>query len=368
MTLEEIDTPALVVELPVLERNLERMALYCRQRGFRLRPHVKTHKIPEIARMQLALGAAGLTVAKTSEAEVMIREAGARDVLVAFPVVGEGKTRRLAALARQASIEVAVDGFEAAEGLARAARAEGVRFGLLLDLDVGYHRTGFASVEALAAAAERIRALEGVELRGVFCFPGQVMEAPADQAEPMAGIGARLRAARDALQALGVASPRVSSGSTPTAYQSHLAQVIDEVRPGTYVFNDSNYLAAGAHGPEDCALTVHATVVSAAVPGQVVIDGGSKTFSSDAAFSRDPAAGPSYGRVLDLPGARFFKCSEEHGWIDVSRCPRPPKVGDRLRVVPNHACPAVNLHDRVYGARGGRVEAFWRVAARGKVQ
>jgi D-serine deaminase-like pyridoxal phosphate-dependent protein len=364
MRLENLDTPAVVVDLDILERNIRRMAEYAGKHNLRLRPHTKTHKIPAIARMQVAAGAAGVTVAKTGEAEVMV-DAGLTDVMVAYPVLGEAKATKLAALARRTKISVSFDDFAVPEGLSRAAVAAGSTLHVLPDLDVGFGRTGVQTVDALVALAEKTAALPGLKLAGIFCYPGHIKEPPDKQGPAMTKVQEKLAEAVERFRARGLPVDTVSSGSTPSAFQSHLTPAANEIRPGTYVFNDLGYHSIGANALEDCAVTVLSTVVSsAAKDGQVILDGGTKTFTSDRCIQKFEG----FGYVREYPEAVIEKCNEEHGWTNVAKCAKRPKVGERVSVIPNHVCVVINMHNRIYGVRKGVVEVEWPVAGRGLVQ
>jgi D-serine deaminase-like pyridoxal phosphate-dependent protein len=354
VTIDDLDTPALLVDLDVMERNLARMADYARSRNLRLRPHTKTHKSIALAKRQLALGAVGLTVAKPGEAEVLV-EAGPPELLVAYPTVGERKLRRLMEVARRTRLVMSLDSLEVAEGLSRAASQASVRVGVLIETDVGLHRVGVApaEVDALAAAVER---LPGLEWDGIAFYPGHIKSLDRDGLDQIARLGETVGELAHRLK------PRiVSGGSTPTWEHSHEIPGMNEIRPGTYIFNDRNSVAIGSCVREDCAASILVTVVSTAVPGQAIIDGGSKTFSSDRLVS----GGEGHGEVVEWPGAMFSKMNEEHGFVKVID---KAKVGDRVRVVPNHICVAVNLEERIYGVRGRTVEEIWTVDARAKLQ
>ncbi|HEU0119220.1 MAG TPA: alanine racemase [Bryobacteraceae bacterium] len=355
MNINDLDTPALVVDLDVMERNLQRMADYTKAHSLRLRPHTKTHKIPALGAKQLALGAVGLTVAKVSEAEVMLAS-GAEDLLIAYPIFGAEKMRRLVEVAKKVNVTVSVDSLETARPIAEAAKAAGIQIGVLAEVDAGLHRVG-AQPEVFLDLLRGIAGLDGIELRGMAFYPGHIKNQD----------GAALSALSQLIQGLvaeasaaGFALPVVSGGSTPTEWHSHEVAGMNEVRPGTYIFNDRNTVLSGACGLEDCAVTILTTVVSTAVPGQFVIDGGSKTFSSDR------AAAEGFGMFLDAPDALFEKMNEEHGYVKHAGHQR--SVGERVRVLPNHVCVAVNLHERIYGVRGEAVEEVWTVDGRGKLQ
>ena len=357
--IQDLDTPALLIDLDIMERNLRRVADYAARHNLRLRPHTKTHKSILIARKQLGLGATGLTVAKTGEAEVMLG-AEPRDLLVAFPVIGEPKLRRLSSLAAITRITVAIDSLYGAQQLSAAAVAAGVRFGILVETDVGLGRVGVAPSDALDLSRE-IQKLPGLEWRGITFYPGHIKDQnEAKVAELSQVIGSLL----ESFEAVGLKPEIVSGGSTPLLFHSHKVQGLNEIRPGTYVFNDLNTVAGGGCALEDCAASVLATVISHAEPGRMIVDGGSKTFSSD----RLSSGGPGHGRVMEAPGAVFHKMNEEHGFIDLEKAERTFQIGEKIRIIPNHVCVVVNLHEYVYGVRNGVVEEVWNVEARGKLQ
>jgi D-serine deaminase-like pyridoxal phosphate-dependent protein len=330
-----LDTPALYVDLDVLERNLRGMQARCREWKVGLRPHTKTHKIPEIAQMQLEAGAVGITVAKLGEAEVL----PGHDVLVAYPLMPE-KLERAKKLAATRRLTVAVDSPEAARGL------PGIR--TLVEIDVGVGRTGAQTPEQ---AVEVARAAS--DFQGLFYWPSWLDEAGFKQA------CAKVDATIAALKQAGFECRIVSGGSTPGAGKTPLVPATTEIRPGTYVFQDASSVEAGVCAEADCALRVLVTVVSTSVPGQCVVDGGSKTFSSD------PTRGPNtYGRFVGRPWT-MRKMNEEHGYVEIQGRAR---VGEKVWVVPSHVCATVNLHDEIWYGRGGLVEGKWRVAARGRVR
>jgi D-serine deaminase-like pyridoxal phosphate-dependent protein len=364
MVIEELDTPAVLIEQDVMERNLSRMAAYCRGKKLQLRPHIKTHKIPELAQKQMALGACGITVAKTSEARVMI-EAGIRDVLVAYPIATDVKARELVCLAEKTKITVSLDSVEVASTLSRQASVRGARIGVLVELDVGFGRCGvFTDVQA-CALAQAITKLPSLELRGLMFYPGHMLADENERRKMLVPVNERIDSTLEALHRGGYATDWVSGGSTPTAYMSHEFHGVTEIRPGMYLFYDRNMLAIGACRLEDCAVTVAVTVVSTAVSGRCIVDGGSKTFSSDRLLVGEREG---YGLVLEDPDAQFITMSEEHGHLDISRSRRTYRIGERLSILPNHVCATINMHDQVYATRGGKVENVWRVAGRGKLQ
>jgi D-serine deaminase-like pyridoxal phosphate-dependent protein len=331
----DLDTPALYVDLDALELNILRMQQDCRAWGVALRPHMKTHKISEIARMQLDAGAIGITVAKVGEAEVLPGD----DVLVAYPLVGE-KVHRLRELAKTRHVRVAVDSVDVARGL--------TGIGTLVELDVGVGRCGAQSPEQAVEIAKACSDFEGI-----FYWPSWLDEAGFEAA------CVKVDAVLDALSASGFEATIVSGGSTPGAAKTPLIPRTTEIRPGTYVFYDASSLQAKCCVEADCALRVLTTVVSTAVPGQCLIDAGSKTFSSD------PTVGPgTFGHFVGRPWI-MRKMNEEHGYVEIDAAAR---VGEKVWVVPSHVCSTVNLHDEVWYGRNGRVEGVWKVVARGKVR
>lgn len=364
MLISDLETPAVIVDLDIMDRNLSRIADYCREHQLLLRPHTKTHKIPELAKRQIASGATGITVAKLGEAEVML-DAGITDMLIAYPIVGPQKTTRLARLAEQASITVSVDSDEVARGLSEATTREGTKIGVLIEMDVGFGRCGLSDEAEVLALARRISEMRGLEFKGLMFFPGHFGVSPGERAAMRMQVNDFLKRTLEALSEAGLPAAIVSGGSTPTAYEGSFFHGVNEVRPGTYIFNDRNTAAISACTLDDCALSVLVTVVSTSVSGHAVVDGGSKTFSYDRFQGGD---GRGFGIVKEDPGAEIERFSEEHGHLNIQRSERRYRVGDRLSVIPNHVCTTVNMHDEIYGVRGERVEESWRVAGRGKVR
>ena len=364
MHVSEIDTPALLVDLDILERNLCRVAAYTKEHGLRLRPHTKTHKSTRVGKRQLESGAVGLTVAKVGEAEVMLGTA-TPDLLIAYPVIGRAKLERLMEVARRTHVTVALDSTFAARVLSDAARVAQVEVGVLAEVDVGLGRVGVSPGEPLVQLAKAISRSPHLTLEGIEFYPGHIKDLEDPGRKAMANLAETLRGILADLRRAGLEAKIVSGGSTPTLFHSHEIEGLTEIRPGTYVFNDLNTVSSGGCGLEDCAASILATVVSTARPGQMIVDGGSKTFSSDRLVN---AADVTWGRVVEAPGARFHKMNEEHGYVDITRAEREFAIGDRVHIIPNHICVVVNLHEQVYGIRGDQVEEVWKVEARGKLQ
>jgi D-serine deaminase-like pyridoxal phosphate-dependent protein len=362
-SLDSLETPAAVVDLDRLDANLRRAAEYASRHGLALRPHVKTHKSSRVAEAQLRLGARGVTCATPFEAEVM--SAVCDDILLAYPPVGAARARRIAGLPASVQLTVALDSERAIADVAAAAREAGRVIGAYVELDLGMRRVGVTGVEDALRLARRIANEDGLRFAGLAFYPGHVREPVDQQHDKLAALAASLDAALGRFRALGLEPPVVSGGSTPTLWRTHELPGVTEIRPGTYVYNDRTTAAVGACAWEDCALTVLATVVSTAVPGQAVIDAGTK------ALGREPVRGvegEGFGQLLDRPDVVVSRMSEEHGILDLSRTSWRPAVGDRVRVIPNHVCIVVHLNDLVYGVRGERVETSWKVEARGRGQ
>jgi D-serine deaminase-like pyridoxal phosphate-dependent protein len=364
MLISELDTPALIVDLDIMEANLSRMAEYCRHHNLRLRPHTKTHKIPELARKQVESGAGGITVAKLSEAEVMI-DAGLNDLLIAYPIVGPLKTERLASLADRAAITVSLDSAEAARGISAALSERGAKVNVLVEIDVGFKRCGVANETEALKLAQTVSSLPGLNFQGLMFFPGHFGVGPDERAVLRAQVNELLDRCVETFARAGLPIAVMSGGSTPSRYESDQFHGVNETRPGTYIFNDRNTVGVSAAALDECALSVLVTVVSTSVSEHAVIDGGSKTFSSD---RYQAGHGRGFGHIKQDPAAEIERLTEEHGHINVLQSDRRYTIGERLNVIPNHVCSTVNLHDEIYGVRGEQVETVWRVAARGKVR
>lgn len=363
MRLTDLDTPAIVIDLDIMERNLRSVADYTRTHRLRLRPHTKTHKIPALGRRQIELGAAGLAVAKSTEAEVMV-SSGTPDILVAYPVIGRQKLERLCRVAAETQLTVSLDSLTAAQPLSDAARAHQVEIGILAEVDVGLGRVGVQPGEELLALVQSISKLPHLKWRGIAFYPGHIKDTAAHGLEELEKLRHTVTQMVEHLTAAGFHPEIVSGGSTPLLWHSHTIPYLNEIRPGTYIFNDRNTILSGACSLAHCAATILTTVVSTA-PGRMIIDGGSKTFSSDRLAGSSEV---TFGEIREAPEASFHKMNEEHGYIDLHNTTAQFSVGDRVHVLPNHICVAMNLHETVYGIRDGEVVETWRVEGRGKLQ
>ena len=364
-TLPDLDTPSLVFDLDVVERNLAEMAEVARTAGVRLRPHTKTHKSPLIARMQLDAGASGITVAKLGEAEVMV-DAGIDDVLIAFPLVGGSKLARLRALMERAQIRTTTDSVEVAEGLGQVGRDLGRDVEVLVEVDTGLHRVGRAPGAPTVELVQQVTRVPGVEVIGLLTHAGHAYRsADADELRAVAE-----REALDLVEtaamcaAAGIELREISVGSTPTARIGARVPGVTEIRPGTYVFNDVQQMRLGVATLATCAIRVLATVVAHPAPDRFVLDAGTKAFTSDGG---DGPPYPGRGVIAGRPELRLDFMNEEHtvgsrtGDDDV-------RIGDRLQVVPLHACSCVNMFDVAYGVREGVVEREIAIEARGRMR
>lgn len=360
--LQELETPCALVDLDRLATNLDRMASYAVLHGLALRPHVKTHKSPRIAAEQLRLGAVGLTCATPRELEVMSDVS--RDLLLAYPLLGESKLKRVMSLPRSVRLTVGLDSMIAVDDLSEAAEAADRDIDVLVEVDLGMHRVGVQSAEEALALALHIRSRPLLRCAGVMFYPGHIREHVQQQDENLDRLRADVSHLVEVLRRGGVEPRVVSGGSTPAAWRMHEIPGVTEVRPGTYVYNDRTTAALGACAWDDCAFTVLGTVVSTAVPGQAVVDCGAK------ALGREPmrgVEGEGFGALLDRPEVVVARMSEEHGVLDLRSSRWRPRVGELVRIVPNHVCIVVHLNDVVHGVRGDQVEASWPVAARGRV-
>jgi D-serine deaminase-like pyridoxal phosphate-dependent protein len=348
----ELETPFPTVDLDAVDRNVARMQGYCDEHGLALRPHVKTHKQPRIARLQLDAGARGITCQKLGEAELMA-DAGLDDILITFPLVGTGKAERLAELAARARVAVAADSEVVARALSRALEARGSSIRFLVECDTGYGRTGVQSPAEAAELARLVDGLQGLRFAGLMTHPA------------VGESGSWLVAARTEVERRGLEVECVSGGGTPGAFHIHESGVFTEVRVGTYVYGDRRCAALGVVPLEDCALRVVATVVSRPTSDRAILDAGSKTLTSDPLPGMPDGA---YGLVLEYPDAVLHSLSEEHGHLDVSACAAKPDIGEVVTIVPNHACGTVNMHDEIAFHRGGLELEIARVEGRGLVR
>jgi D-serine deaminase-like pyridoxal phosphate-dependent protein len=347
----EFGTPAVVIDLDRVERNIARLQAACDAAGVANRPHIKTHKSPVLAKMQREAGAKGITCQKLGEAEVMA-DAGLDDILISYNMLGEEKLGRLAALMRRATIVVAADNPVTVAGLPRAAAMAERTLDVIVECDTGYKRAGVEMPGEAIALAKDIASRPGLAFSGFLMYPPVTAAAETQSFldEALAGV-----------RAAGLEPRIVSSGGTPNLRNLGKLEGATEHRAGTYIFNDRMMLKAGIATIDDVALHVVSTVVSRAAPERGILDAGSKTLTWDSGGL------DGYGLILEHPQAKIARFSEEHGFLDLTACNDRPGVGEVVRIVPNHVCVVVNMVDRLVGTRGEEIVGEIPVAARGRI-
>jgi len=358
MSLGDVDTPALVLDLDAFERNLARLPAAIRGSGARVRPHAKSHKCVEIARRQLHAGAIGICCQKVSEAEVFV-EGGVVDVLITNEVVGRAKVRRLAQLAQRARIGVCADDAGNVAELSAAAEAAGVVLDVLVEINIGGNRCGVQPGDEAVQLALTVGNAPGLRFAGLHAYQGsaQHMRAVAQRRAASQLAASCARATRDALAAYRVACETITGGGTGTFFFDAASGIYNEVQPGSYIFMDADYLRNDWQDVPlfEPSLYVESAVMSAAAAGRVVVDAGLKALAVDSGL---PV-------IRGSAGLTYAGASDEHGVIAVPEGVAAPRLGDRLQLLPGHCDPTVNLHDHIVAVRGGRVEEVWAVDARG---
>ncbi|MDQ0338308.1 D-serine deaminase-like pyridoxal phosphate-dependent protein [Caldalkalibacillus uzonensis] len=360
--MELIDTPSLVVDAAALEHNLKKMADLAKAKGVKLRPHTKTHKSPYIALKQLEMGATGITVAKLGEAEVM-RQHGITDILIAYPIVGKNKLDRLARLARHTDVTVALDSVEVGKGISAVGEKLGKKIPVYVEVDTGLKRCGRDPGDETLRLICELKDLPYIEIAGLMTHGGYAYQAETSQelqkfSQQEGNILVQLK--ERVRKILGLDIREVSVGSTPTALNPIQIAGVTEMRPGTYVFNDATLLQMGLVEETECALSVYATVVSTPAPDRFIVDAGSKTLTSDKGKLTQ-----GYGLIRHSSGVWITWLSEEHGIVQLTH-PHAYKIGDVLKIIPNHVCPVVNLADEFILIKNNKVIETIKIEARGK--
>ncbi len=348
----EFGTPAVVVDLDRVERNIARVQAACDAVGLANRPHIKTHKSPFLARLQVAAGAKGITCQKIGEAEVMV-DGGLDDILISYNLLGEEKMNRLGALAQRARLTVAADNAVVVADLPQAASRAGRPLAVVVECDTGRKRAGVETPAEAIALAKQIDASPQLEFAGFLMYPTETGWSEAQTFFNEANAG---------LREAGLAPAIVSTGGTPNLKNLGKLKGATEHRPGTYIYNDRMQIAAGVATLDDCALHVYATVVSRAAPERGIIDAGSKTLTTDTGGL------DGHGLILEHPEAKIARFAEEHGFLDLSRSNTRPAIGDVVRIVPNHVCVVVNMVDEIVLVRGDEIIGTLPVAARGRLK
>ena len=349
MHIQELDTPVAIVDLDKVEANIKKLQQYLDKHGIANRPHIKTHKIPEIAHMQMRAGAVGITCQKLGEAEVMA-QAGIHDILLTYNIMGKSKLERLTHLARRVKLSIAVDSEYTVKGLAKACANAGVQVFVLVEFESGMQRCGVQTPEEAARLARTVVMQQALHFGGLMTYPTSEKTGPF------------VRETKGLLAKDGIEVEIVSGGGTPRMFQAHTFAELTEHRAGTYVYGDRKIVDSGAMTLEEVAMHVITTVVSRPTPDRGILDGGSKTFSSDLLGLE------GYGYILEYPEARIYGQSEEHGHVDFSGCKRKPEIGERVTVIPNHTCVVSNLFENIVGVRNNQSEIVWPVSARGALQ
>jgi D-serine deaminase-like pyridoxal phosphate-dependent protein len=350
----EYGTPCAVIDMDKVERNIVRIQKACDAAGVANRPHIKTHKSPVIAKLQVAAGARGITCQKIGEAEVMAKEGGIDDILISYNLIGEEKMARLGALQAKVHMTVAADNPTVVAGLPKAAEISGKPLSVVVECDTGRMRAGVETPAEAIALAREIAASPGLKFTGFMLYPTETGWAEAQKFFDEALAGVREH---------GLDAKLVSTGGTPNMKNVGKLKGATEHRPGTYIYNDRMQVAAGVATWDDCALNIYSTVVSRAAPDRGILDAGSKTLTSDSGGGLD-----GFGLILEHPEAKIARFAEEHGFLDLTRSNTRPKVGDVVRIVPNHVCVVVNMMDEVVMVRGEEIVGVLPVAARGKLR
>ena len=349
MEIGQIETPAAVVDLDVMEANILQMQQYMDEHGIANRPHIKTHKIPEIAHLQVDAGAVGITCQKLAEAEIMA-QADIQNIFLPYNIVGESKLERLMKLAHRATISVTADSEFVVRGLSSAAERTVTDLLVLIEFESGLNRCGVQSPQEAADLARLINRLPGLRFGGVMTYPSN------EKLDPFA------RDTKQLLQVEGIDVKCVSGGGTQVAWEAHTHPEITEHRAGMYVYGDRYGMENAGMTLDACALKVIATVVSCPTPNRAILDAGSKSLSSDQMGLE------GYGLIIEYPKTTIYNLSEEHGFVDVSANSRKPEIGERVTVIPNHCCAVSNLSNQIIGVRHNQVEVVWPVSARGASQ
>jgi D-serine deaminase-like pyridoxal phosphate-dependent protein len=348
----EYGTPCAVIDMDKVERNIARVQAACAAAGVANRPHIKTHKSPLLAKMQIAAGASGVTCQKLGEAEVMA-DAGIDDILISYNLIGEEKMARLGALQAKANITIAADNPVVIAGLPQAANISGRPLSVVVECDTGRKRAGVETPADAVALARRIASSKGLTFAGFMFYPTESGWVDAQRFFDQARAGVREH---------GLDATMVSTGGTPNLKNLGSLKGATEHRPGTYIYNDRMQVAAGVATWDDCALNIYSTVVSRAAPERGILDAGSKTLTSDTGGL------DGFGLILEHPEARIARFAEEHGFLDLSRSNTRPNIGDVVRIVPNHVCVVVNMMDEVVMVRGDEIIGTLPIAARGKLR
>jgi D-serine deaminase-like pyridoxal phosphate-dependent protein len=359
------ETPCIRIDVEKMERNIETMAKLAERNGVQLRPHVKTHKIPKIAQKQIDAGAVGVTVAKVSEAEVMAN-GGITNIFIAYPLITNSKVERAIQLSQKIHLIIGVDSWAGALKLSEISTASNHTLNIRLEIDTGLRRTGVLYGDALALA-QRIHTLPNLKLNGIYTYRGPLLDGQPTLDLVAAGLqeGQLMVDLAELMRQNGVPIHDVSVGSTPTAPYAAQVKGVTEIRPGTYVFQDRMQVKLGVCSLEDCAATVHTTIISLPEENRGIIDGGSKTFATDVQPNTYPLGLQGFGYIIEDPEAVLERMSEEHGMLRFENT-LGWQIGDQLNIIPNHICSTINLHNKIYLCNGDHADELI-VAGRGRL-
>ena len=346
-TINDLETPSILIDLDIMERNIQKMQKKCDEAGLGFRAHIKTHKIPEIAQQQLNAGAVGIACQKTTETAIFV-DAGFQDIQIPYNVLGEKKVNRLVELAKKSQITVSADHPDVVAGYSQVAQAHNIQLHVMVEMGTDIERTGAEDVQQVVALAQQIQNDPALLFAGILVYPSNPSVRP------------KLQKILAQLDELGINVENVSGGGTGASL--HISEIpeLTEIRVGTYIFNDWRTVTNGWCEPEDCAMTVLATVVSRASENRGILDSGSKTLAADNIDG-------FHGHIVEYPEATIYKLNEEHAYIDFSQCAERPKVGDQVHIIPVHTCVVTNLHNQIFGIRGDHIKKIWQVEARGLV-
>lgn len=347
MKITDLDTPVAVVNLDIVEDNIHRLQRYLDEHQIISRPHIKTHKLPEIAHMQIRAGAIGITCQKLGEAEVMA-QAGINDIFISYNIIGPAKLARLTRLAQRITLTVAADSQFVVAGYAQAAANAGITLSVLVEFDTGANRCGAQSPEEAAALARLIHQTPHLHFAGLMTYPSN------ENTDNL------VRQIRALLKPDGITLERVSGGGTPKMFEAHTHLEVIEHRAGTYIYGDRSLIKKGTITQANCAMRILTTVISRPTAERGILDGGGKALSYDRLGPED-----GHGHIVEYPEALIYGLSEEHAHVDFSKCDKRPSVGDVVSVIPNHCCLVTNLFNEMVGVRGDQVEVIWPIASRG---
>lgn len=345
--IDELETPSILIDLDIVEANISQAQARCNELNLHLRPHIKTHKMPEFARMQVDAGAKGIACQKVSEAEIFA-DAGFDDIQIPYNIVGERKTARLAELTKRCNLTVTVDSAAVVDGIVSALRKAETRISVLIELVTQGKRTGIDIEGAIALAKYIIQHDDCLDFAGIMAYPCK------------AETSILIRETLEKFKEADIDVPFVSGGSSGAIHDEKAITELDEVRMGTYIFSDWRSVTLGWSNLDDCAMRVRVSVVSANEASRVILDSGSKTLAADNIDG-------IHGHIVEAPDAKIYKLNEEHAHVDFTDCDTMPAVGDILHIIPVHTCVVTNLHNQVFGVRGEKIEKVYPVSARGLV-